>query len=303
MKRHLVTIAKYYGMSEERIKSINYANLEAKINDDFKIAHNFYMNCVVVNHMDYELYLELFIVIHEHEKQIGSCFSDDYSNKFAYTIVKCILNQKKDLVRMFFELKPIGDYCELVRMAIEDNCIDQSVELKKEDQKYRYNEQPIVEIKHISADEVSTLCAESVNKFIRPAAKADSLLLVPIPDTMIMSITNFVNDMDLFCHKVNSQEIHDFLHCKEGVRLQMKRNTLVSFFLLQLSKNFIIKKEWASIIAANKMLISSSGLKFTDAHHLTASASRVANKRRESLSENEKRIYAYVEGLYKELKR
>lgn len=44
MKRHLVAIAKYYGMSEERIKSINYDDLEAKFNEDFKSAHNFYMN-------------------------------------------------------------------------------------------------------------------------------------------------------------------------------------------------------------------------------------------------------------------
>lgn len=302
MKRHLVGIAKYYGMSEERIKSINYDDLEAKFNEDFKSAHNFYMNCVVVNHMDYELYLELFFVIHEHEKESNSNFTNDYNSKFAYTVVKCIMKKKGELVRTFFESNPIGDYCELVHMAIGDKCVDQSFDLNKENQKYRYNEQPTVEIKHISSDEATLLCEENGVNFIRPAAKAETLLMEPIPDTMIMSITNFVNDMDLFCHKVNSQEMHDFFNGKEGICLQMKRNTLVSFLFLQLAKNFIFKKEWASIIATNKMLISSSGTRFADAHHLTASASRIANKKRELLRETEKRIYDFVEGLYKELK-
>ena len=52
MKRLLVAIAKLYGMTEEQIKSMNYDNLEVMVNNDFASAHNSYINCIVVNHMD-----------------------------------------------------------------------------------------------------------------------------------------------------------------------------------------------------------------------------------------------------------
>ena len=302
MKRLLVAIAKLYGMTEEQIKSMNYDNLEVMVNNDFASAHNSYINCIVVNHMDYELYLELFFMIHEHEKEMFSDFPNDLSCKFAYSIVKYILKQKEKLVRKFFELKPIGNYCELVRTAIDEKCNDQNMVRENDNCDCRYKGMPKVEIKRISTADAILQCAEDDNRFIRPAAKVATLLLEPIPDSMVMCITNFVNDMDLFCHKVNSQEMHDFFNGKEGICLQMKRNTLVSFFFLQLAKNFIFKKEWASIIATNKMLISYSGTRFADAHHLTASASRIENKKRELLRETEKRIYDFVEGLYKELK-
>ena len=149
MKRLLVAIAKLYGMTEEQSKSMNYDNLEVMVNNDFASAHNSYINCIVVNHMDYELYLELFFMIHEHEKEMFSDFPNDLSCKFAYSIVKYILKQKEKLVRKFFELKPIGNYCELVRTAIDEKCNDQNMVRENDNCDCRYKGMPKVEINRI----------------------------------------------------------------------------------------------------------------------------------------------------------
>ena len=72
---------------------------------------------------------------------------------------------------------------------------------------------------------------------------------------------------------------------------------LVAFFLYQLSKQSLIKAEWANIIACNGLLISSSGNIVTEAHNLTVPACKIANKPLEALKDKERLIYDFVQNL------
>lgn len=294
MKQFLEVLAKQRGLSEILHRSIDFSKLETHINEIFMKAHSFYLNAAKNGQMDNESCRDKFSIFLDYEK-VNGCNQDDFYSKLAYGVIEHTIKNKVELAIDHFKNNPIGKYDELVQSSLSDvdyncDCVEEMLEDIKS-----YDGKP--EIHRVSTLGASLLCTDVQTTINKQTYYADTLLCGPVSDKLINDITNFANHLGLFSQRVTSQIMYDFLNCKECICLQMNKVCQASFFFLLLSKINVIKHEWAKIMATKGMLANPSGVKITDAHTLTASASRVANKKCDALNDNEKRIFDFTEQL------
>lgn len=288
MRQYLLKIATQYGLMGPQMKSIDFDLLEKTINEYYAKAHAFYLKSVKDSQLDYGIYHNIFFVLLEMVEEKG-CIKDDLINRFAYGIVRHSITNKEDLIREYFEKNPIGCYCPLLKQILGSKYVDQNTDedTNKEGDKG-----------HVK------LTAEQKRKFTETLREVDqlkvprvTLIKTSMEEEVIASIANFANQIRLFSQDVTTEDVKAFLCNEEGARLRMNQNNLVSFFLHQLSKLSFIKAEWASIIACNGLLVSSSGNVVTDAHNLTVPACKIANKPLDALKDKERMIYDFVKNL------
>ena len=288
MRRYLQNIAKHYGLADERIQSIDFDMLEFRINEYFSKAHSFYLRAVKDHQMDYGIYNNAFFVLLEMVEQ-RHCIKDDLISQFAYGIVKHALTKREDRVRMYFETYPIGNYCGLLKVILGDKYVSN---MSGRDDKRIVNKAPAQMVAaHGSEalDKKDSNCDSSVQESL--------LLQASVSDKAISDMAHFVNKEKLFNRHLSMEDMKDFFNNKMKDRLKMMKNNLAAFFFHQLSQQSFIKNEWASIMACNRMLVSSSGSEIVDAHNLTVAACKIARKPVNDLKEKELQIYNFVRGL------
>lgn len=294
MEQFLEVLAKQKGFSEILHRSIDFGKLATHINEIFKRAHTFYLNAAKNGQMDNESCHDKFSLFLEYEKVNGFNQNDFYS-KLAYEVIKLTIKSKIELAIDHFKSNPMGNYDELVQSSLSHldynrDCLEEVLKGLNS-----YDAKP--EILRDAALGVPLLCTDNQNTIDKLTYHADSLLCRSISDDMLDAITSFANSLGIFCHKLSSQLMYDFLCCRKGICLQVNKVCTASFLFLQLSKTNIIRNEWAKITTTNGMLANPSGAIITDAHTLTASASRIANKKCDSLSDIEKRIFDFTDKL------
>lgn len=288
MRRYLEKIAMQYGLMAQQIQSIDFDLLEKTINEYYAKAHAFYLNSVKDSQLDYGIYHNIFFVLTEMVEARG-CIKDDLISRFSYGIVKYSLTNKENLVREYFEKNPIGCYCPLLKQILESKYVAQNSGTTKEQKGNNRHA--------ILTDEQKRKFTETLKDVDQMKIPKATLIKTPIPKEIIASIASFANQIRLFSKDISTDEVKAFLYNEECARLRMNQNNLVAFFLYQLSKQSLIKAEWANIIACNGLLISSSGNIVTEAHNLTVPACKIANKPLEALKDKERLIYDFVKNL------
>lgn len=259
MRTYLERLIEHSGQSE----SINYDSLTANVNEIFCIAHTYYVNVVKKFCVDYNLYKRLILSSIKHKLRKWLELKD-INWQFAFNIFEHVLLEKKNLLIDFFETQPIGDYCGLIRSTLGEKDLH---------------------VGHSSKAKSPTIF------------NADGLLFRPMPKEILIRLTDFVNEINLFNRSLTEYELLDFFECKEGAQLMANNNNQVALFLLKLSQRSFLKKTWASITVRNRMLISSSGIAISDSHNLTAPANKIANKTKEARNCEENLIIDFVESL------
>ncbi|EGN56856.1 hypothetical protein Premu_1436 [Hallella multisaccharivorax DSM 17128] len=277
-----------YGLMAQQIQSIDFDLLEKTINEYYAKAHAFYLNSVKDSQLDYGIYHNIFFVLTEMVEARG-CIKDDLISRFSYGIVKYSLTNKENLVREYFEKNPIGCYCPLLKQILGSKYVAQNSGTTKEQKGNNCHA--------ILTDEQKRKFTETLKDVDQMKIPKATLIKTPIPKEIIASIASFANQIRLFSKDISTDEVKAFLYNEECARLRMNQNNLVAFFLYQLSKQSLIKAEWANIIACNGLLISSSGNIVTEAHNLTVPACKIANKPLEALKDKEKLIYDFVKNL------
>ncbi len=288
MRRYLEKIAMQYGLMAQQIQSIDFDLLEKTINEYYAKAHAFYLNSVKDSQLDYGIYHNIFFVLTEMVEARG-CIKDDLISRFSYGIVKYSLTNKENLVREYFEKNPIGCYCPLLKQILGSKYVAQNSGTTKEQKGNNRHA--------ILTDEQKRKFTETLKDVDQMRIPKATLIKTPIPKEIIASIASFANQIRLFSKDISTDEVKAFLYNEECARLRMNQNNLVAFFLYQLSKQSLIKAEWANIIACNGLLISSSGNIVTEAHNLTVPACKIANKPLEALKDKERLIYDFVKNL------
>uniref|UniRef100_UPI004026660D hypothetical protein n=1 Tax=Prevotella sp. TaxID=59823 RepID=UPI004026660D len=288
MRRYLEKIAMQYGLMAQQIQSIDFDLLEKTINEYYAKAHAFYLNSVKDSQLDYGIYHNIFFVLTEMVEARG-CIKDDLISRFSYGIVKYSLTNKENLVREYFEKNPIGCYCPLLKQILGSKYVAQNSGTTKEQKGNNRHA--------ILTDEQKRKFTETLKDVDQMKIPKATLIKTPIPKEIIASIASFANQIRLFSKDISTDEVKAFLYNEECARLRMNQNNLVAFFLYQLSKQSLIKAEWANIIACNGLLISSSGNIVTEAHNLTVPACKIANKPLEALKDKERLIYDFVKNL------
>lgn len=276
MRRYLEKIAMQYGLMAQQIQSIDFDLLEKTINEYYAKAHAFYLNSVKDSQLDYGIYHNIFFVLTEMVEARG-CIKDDLISRFSYGIVKYSLTNKENLVREYFEKNPIGCYCPLLKQILGSKYVAQNSGTTKEQKGNNRHA--------ILTDEQKRKFTETLKDVDQMKIPKATLIKTPIPKEIIASIASFANQIRLFSKDISTDEVKAFLYNEECARLRMNQNNLVAFFLYQLSKQSLIKAEWANIIACNGLLISSSGNIVTEAHNLTVPACKIANKPLEALKD------------------
>lgn len=265
MRRYLEKIAMQYGLMAQQIQSIDFDLLEKTINEYYAKAHAFYLNSVKDSQLDYGIYHNIFFVLTEMVEARG-CIKDDLISRFSYGIVKYSLTNKENLVREYFEKNPIGCYCPLLKQILGSKYVAQNSGTTKEQKGNNRHA--------ILTDEQKRKFTETLKDVDQMKIPKATLIKTPIPKEIIASIASFANQIRLFSKDISTDEVKAFLYNEECARLRMNQNNLVAFFLYQLSKQSLIKAEWANIIACNGLLISSSGNIVTEAHNLTVQLAR-----------------------------
>ena len=288
MRRYLVKIAMQYGLMAQQIQSIDFDLLEKTINEYYAKAHAFYLNSVKDSQLDYGIYHNIFFVLTEMVEARG-CIKDDLISRFSYGIVKHSLTNKAELVREYFEKNPVGCYCPLLKQILGSKYVAQNSETSKEQKGNKRHTILTNDQKHKFTDTLNDVEQMKVPKM--------TLIKTSMPKEIMASIASFANQIRLFSKDISTDEVRAFLYNEECARLRMNQNNLVAFFLYQLSKQSLIKAEWANIIACNGLLISSSGNIVTEAHNLTVPACKIANKPLEALKDKERLIYDFVKNL------
>ena len=288
MRSYLLKIATQYGLKESQIQSIDFDLLEKTINEYYAKAHAFYLRSVKDCQLDYGIYHNIFFVLMEMVEKSG-CIKDDLISRFSYGIVKHSLTNKADLVREYFEKNPVGCYCPLLKQILGSKYVAQNSGTTKEQKGNNRHA--------ILTDEQKRKFTETLKDVDQMEIPKATLIKTPIPKEIIASIARFANQIRLFSKDISTDEVRAFLYNEERARLRMSQNNLVAFFLYQLSKQSLIKADWANIIACNGLLISSSGNIVTEAHNLTVPACKIANKPLEALKDKERLIYDFVQNL------
>ena len=288
MRRYLVKIAMQYGLMAQQIQSIDFDLLEKTINEYYAKAHAFYLKSVKDSQLDYGIYHNIFFVLMEKVEEKG-CIKDDLISRFSYGIVKHSLINKADLVREYFEKNPVGCYCPLLKQILGSKYVAPNAVTKKEQDGNKHHA--------ILTNEQKRKFTDTLNDVDQMKVPKAMLIKIPIPKEIMASIASFANQIRLFSKDISTDEVRAFLYNEECARLRMNQNNLVAFFLYQLSKQSLIKAEWANIIACNGLLISSSGNIVTEAHNLTVPACKIANKPLEALKDKERLIYDFVQNL------
>ena len=288
MRRYLEKIAMQYGLMAQQIQSIDFDLLEKTINEYYAKAHAFYLNSVKDSQLDYGIYHNIFFVLTEMVEARG-CIKDDLISRFSYGIVKHSLTNKAELVREYFEKNPVGCYCPLLKQILGSKYVAQNSETSKEQKGNKRHTILTNDQKHKFTDTLNDVEQMKVPKM--------TLIKTSMPKEIMASIASFANQIRLFSKDISTDEVRAFLYNEECARLRMNQNNLVAFFLYQLSKQSLIKAEWANIIACNGLLISSSGNIVTEAHNLTVPACKIANKPLEALKDKERLIYDFVKNL------
>lgn len=288
MRRYLVKIAMQYGLMAQQIQSIDFDLLEKTINEYYAKAHAFYLKSVKDSQLDYGIYHNIFFVLTEMVEARG-CIKDDLISRFSYGIVKHSLTNKAELVREYFEKNPVGCYCPLLKQILGSKYVAQNSETSKEQKGNKRHTILTNDQKHKFTDTLNDVEQMKVPKM--------TLIKTSMPKEIMASIASFANQIRLFSKDISTDEVRAFLYNEECARLRMNQNNLVAFFLYQLSKQSLIKAEWANIIACNGLLISSSGNIVTEAHNLTVPACKIANKPLEALKYKERLIYDFVKNL------
>ena len=288
MRRYLVKIAMQYGLMAQQIQSIDFDLLEKTINEYYAKVHAFYLNSVKDSQLDYGIYHNIFFVLTEMVEARG-CIKDDLISRFSYGIVKHSLTNKAELVREYFEKNPVGCYCPLLKQILGSKYVAQNSETSKEQKGNKRHTILTNDQKHKFTDTLNDVEQMKVPKM--------TLIKTSMPKEIMASIASFANQIRLFSKDISTDEVRAFLYNEECARLRMNQNNLVAFFLYQLSKQSLIKAEWANIIACNGLLISSSGNIVTEAHNLTVPACKIANKPLEALKDKERLIYDFVKNL------
>ena len=288
MRRYLVKIAMQYGLMAQQIQSIDFDLLEKTINEYYAKAHAFYLKSVKDSQLDYGIYHNIFFVLTEMVEARG-CIKDDLISRFSYGIVKHSLTNKAELVREYFEKNPVGCYCPLLKQILGSKYVAQNSETSKEQKGNKRHTILTNDQKHKFTDTLNDVEQRKVPKM--------TLIKTSMPKEIMASIASFANQIRLFSKDISTDEVRAFLYNEECARLRMNQNNLVAFFLYQLSKQSLIKAEWANIIACNGLLISSSGNIVTEAHNLTVPACKIANKPLEALKDKERLIYDFVKNL------
>ena len=230
----------------------------------------------------------IFFVLMEMVEKSG-CIKDDLISRFSYGIVKHSLTNKAELVREYFEKNPVGCYCPLLKQILGSKYVAQNSETSKEQKGNKRHTILTNDQKHKFTDTLNDVEQMKVPKM--------TLIKTSMPKEIMASIASFANQIRLFSKDISTDEVRAFLYNEECARLRMNQNNLVAFFLYQLSKQSLIKAEWANIIACNGLLISSSGNIVTEAHNLTVPACKIANKPLEALKDKERLIYDFVKNL------
>ena len=288
MRRYLEKIAMQYGLMAQQIQSIDFDLLEKTINEYYAKAHAFYLKSVKDSQLDYGIYHNIFFVLTEMVEARG-CIKDDLISRFSYGIVKHSLTNKAELVREYFEKNPVGCYCPLLKQILGSKYVAQNSETSKEQKGNKRHTILTNDQKHKFTDTLNDVEQMKVPKM--------TLIKTSMPKEIMASIASFANQIRLFSKDISTDEVRAFLYNEECARLRMNQNNLVAFFLYQLSKQSLIKAEWANIIACNGLLISSSGNIVTEAHNLTVPACKIANKPLEALKDKERLIYDFVQNL------
>lgn len=288
MRRYLEKIAMQYGLMAQQIQSIDFDLLEKTINEYYAKAHAFYLNSVKDSQLDYGIYHNIFFVLTEMVEARG-CIKDDLISRFSYGIVKHSLTNKAELVREYFEKNPVGCYCPLLKQILGSKYVAQNSETSKEQKGNKRHTILTNDQKHKFTDTLNDVDQMKVPKM--------TLIKTSMTEEIMASIASFANQIRLFSKDISTDEVRAFLYNEECARLRMNQNNLVAFFLYQLSKQSLIKAEWANIIACNGLLISSSGNIVTEAHNLTVPACKIANKPLEALKDKERLIYDFVKNL------
>lgn len=288
MRRYLEKIAMQYGLMAQQIQSIDFDLLEKTINEYYAKAHAFYLNSVKDSQLDYGIYHNIFFVLTEMVEARG-CIKDDLISRFSYGIVKHSLTNKAELGREYFEKNPVGCYCPLLKQILGSKYVAQNSETSKEQKGNKRHTILTNDQKHKFTDTLNDVEQMKVPKM--------TLIKTSMPKEIMASIASFANQIRLFSKDISTDEVRAFLYNEECARLRMNQNNLVAFFLYQLSKQSLIKAEWANIIACNGLLISSSGNIVTEAHNLTVPACKIANKPLEALKDKERLIYDFVKNL------
>jgi len=288
MRRYLEKIAMQYGLMAQQIQSIDFDLLEKTINEYYAKAHAFYLKSVKDSQLDYGIYHNIFFVLTEMVEARG-CIKDDLISRFSYGIVKHSLTNKAELVREYFEKNPVGCYCPLLKQILGSKYVAQNSETSKEQKGNKRHTILTNDQKHKFTDTLNDVEQMKVPKM--------TLIKTSMPKEIMASIASFANQIRLFSKDISTDEVRAFLYNEECARLRMNQNNLVAFFLYQLSKQSLIKAEWANIIACNGLLISSSGNIVTEAHNLTVPACKIANKPLEALKDKERLIYDFVKNL------
>lgn len=288
MRSYLLKIATQYGLKESQIQSIDFDLLEKTINEYYAKAHAFYLRSVKDCQLDYGIYHNIFFVLMEMVEKSG-CIKDDLISRFSYGIVKHSLTNKADLVREYFEKNPVGCYCPLLKQILGSKYVAQNSGTTKEQKGNNRHA--------ILTDEQKRKFTETLKDVDQMEIPKATLIKTPIPKEIIASIARFANQIRLFSKDISTDEVRAFLYNEERARLRMSQNNLVAFFLYQLSKQSLIKADWANIIACNGLLISSSGNIVTEAHNLTVPACKIASKSLEALKDKERLIYDFVKNL------
>lgn len=288
MRRYLEKIAMQYGLMAQQIQSIDFDLLEKTINEYYAKAHAFYLNSVKDSQLDYGIYHNIFFVLTEMVEARG-CIKDDLISRFSYGIVKHSLTNKAELVREYFEKNPVGCYCPLLKQILGSKYVAQNSETSKEQKGNKRHTILTNDQKHKFTDTLNDVEQMKVPKM--------TLIKTSMPKEIMASIASFANQIRLFSKDISTDEVRAFLYNEECARLRMNQNNLVAFFLYQLSKQSLIKTEWANIIACNGLLISSSGNIVTEAHNLTVPACKIANKPLEALKDKERLIYDFIQNL------
>ena len=288
MRRYLEKIAMQYGLMAQQIQSIDFDLLEKTINEYYAKAHAFYLKSVKDSQLDYGIYHNIFFVLTEMVEARG-CIKDDLISRFSYGIVKHSLTNKAELVREYFEKNPVGCYCPLLKQILGSKYVAQNSETSKEQKGNKRHTILTNDQKHKFTDTLNDVEQMKVPKM--------TLIKTSMPKEIMASIASFANQIRLFSEDISTDEVRAFLYNEECARLRMNQNNLVAFFLYQLSKQSLIKAEWANIIACNGLLISSSGNIVTEAHNLTVPACKIANKPLEALKDKERLIYDFVKNL------
>ena len=288
MRSYLLKIATQYGLKEPQIQSIDFDLLEKTINEYYAKAHAFYLRSVKDCQLDYGIYHNIFFVLMEMVEKSG-CIKDDLISRFSYGIVKHSLTNKADLVREYFEKNPVGCYCPLLKQILGSKYVAKNSGTTKEQKGNNRHA--------ILTDEQKRKFTETLKDVDQMKIPKAMLIKISIPKEIMASIASFANLIRLFSKDISTDEVKAFLYDEERIRLRMNQNNLVAFFLYQLSKQSLIKAEWANIIACNGLLISSSGNIVTEAHNLTVPACKIANKPLEALKDKERLIYDFVKNL------